>query len=82
MKFLFSLNVPSGSNDLVHQVVGEVPGVNSMDAMYALVNEENFIFLRLMYYTRSHATSEKKWTDKGEMLLSTRHIAKVQIYTA
>jgi hypothetical protein len=81
VKFLFSLNVPSGANDLVHQVVGEAEGVNSMDEMHALMCELTFIKLRLMFYTRS-PTGEKKWTDKGEMLLSTRHIAKVQIYTA
>jgi len=80
VKFLFSLNVPSGANDLVHQVVGEVPNVESLDDLHMLMCELTFIKLRLMFYTRS-PTGEKKWTDKGEMLLSTEHVAKVQIYT-
>jgi hypothetical protein len=80
VKFLFSLNVPSGANDLVHQVVGEVEGVNSMNEMHALMCELAFIKLRLMFYNRQ-PDGKKTWTDKGEMLLSTEHIAKVQIYT-
>lgn len=81
MKFLFYLNVPSGSNDLVHQVVGEVPAVNSLDDLHTLMCELAFIKLRLMFYNRQ-PDGKKTWIDKGEMLLSTEHIAKVQIYTS
>lgn len=79
MKFLFHLNVPSGSNDLVHQVVGEVPAVKSLDDLHALMCDLTFIKLRLMFYNRQ-PDGKKTWTDKGEMLLSTEHISKVQIY--
>ena len=78
MKFLFSLNVPSGGNDLVHQVVGEVPGVASLDILHTLMRDSPFVKIRLRYYTR--VNGEKKWVDKGDMLLGTSHVAKVQTY--
>lgn len=81
MKFLFYLNVPSGSNDLVHQVVGEVPAVTSLDDLHMLMCELTFIKLKLMFYNRL-PDGKKQWIEKGEMLLSTEHVAKVQIYTS
>jgi hypothetical protein len=78
VRVLFHMNMPSGSNDLVHQVIGEVPH-RSIGELAAALHHQSFITIDYVSYERQK-TGEKKWRSRGEMLLNTAHIGKVAEY--
>lgn len=78
MKFLFFMNMASGSNELVHQVVADVP-VASLNALHHVLHDKKFVSVSLMFYSRGTA-GDKVWVSKGDMLINTALIGKVSIY--
>lgn len=70
MRLLFTLNMPSGSNNLVHQVIADYP-VKSLDEIAKILSERDFIVVRQLYRMKT------KWTDRGDLILNTVHVGKV-----
>lgn len=68
----------SGSNELVHQVVADVP-VASLNALHHVLHDKKFVSVSLMFYSRGTA-GDKVWVSKGDMLINTALIGKVSIY--
>lgn len=76
MRFLLTMNMPSGSGFLVHQLTVEIP-VDSCEHLKDAMNEDEFITGRL-YYRRRALTQETIWEDRGDIVLNTAHIGKAQ----
>lgn len=78
MRFLLTMNMPSANGFLVHQLTVEVP-VNSCEELMRKMNHDEFIMGR-MFYRRRLLTGENAWEDRGDVILNTAHIGKVQEY--
>lgn len=80
MKFLATLNMPSanGSNP-VHQIIFEMPNVNSITLLIDELSAADFIRVRQFY--KQH-TPDKRTVleDRGELILNVEHIGKVVEY--
>lgn len=78
MKFLITMNMPSAKNFLIHQLTVE-SDVNSCADFCRLMNREEFIICKLLY-RRTLMTGELAFEDRGDLILNTAHIGKVQEY--
>jgi len=78
MKFLVTMNMPSSNGYPVHQVIFEFKcdGINNL---YAVMNDEIFIRGRQLY-RRVNDDGKSSFIDRGEIILNTAHIGKVQEY--
>jgi len=79
MKLLVTMNMPSAQEYLVHQLTVETE-FDSLDKFLKLLNEEIFVLVRLYYKRKNFMTGELIWEDRGDIILNTAHIGKVQIY--
>lgn len=78
MRFLFTMNMPSGGNDLVHQIVGEVD-CKTIDELREMLIGSDFVKVLHMTYDRT-STGEKRWRARGDIVVNTFHIGKVAVY--
>jgi hypothetical protein len=72
------MNMPSAKNFLIHQLTVE-SDVNSCADFCRLMNREEFIICKLLY-RRTLMTGELAFEDRGDLILNTAHIGKVQEY--
>jgi len=79
VRFLFHMNMASGNNDLVHQVVGEI-NCRSISELRTMLDSNDFITVNHVTYDRDRVTGEKKWRSRGEMILNTSHVGKAAVY--
>jgi len=77
MKFLLTLNMASGQGYLVHQVTIE-HSANSCEEFWRVLNDEIFIIGRQYYRKRLGPVAEPMWDDRGDIIVNTAHIGKVQ----
>jgi hypothetical protein len=77
VKFLITLNMPSGQGYLVHQVTIEHEA-QSCDDFWKVLNDEIFIIGRQFYRKKAGPVAEPEWEDRGDIILNTAHIGKVQ----
>lgn len=77
VKFLLTLNMPSASGLLVHQVIIESAQIKSCQDLCKLMNEQEFICVK-QWYRRRDYNGEVSWQDRGDMVLNTAHIGKLQ----
>jgi hypothetical protein len=70
LRLLFTLNMPSASNNLVHQVIAECP-IKSLDEIAKILSERDFIVVKQLYRMKT------KWIDRGDIVLNTVHVGKV-----
>lgn len=78
MKLLITMNMPSASGYMVHQITVETES-RDLREFNSLINRQDFVFCRL-YYRRPGYAGETIWDDKGDIILNTAHIGKVQEY--
>lgn len=78
MKFVITMNMPSSQGFLVHQVMIKHECKTVKD-FCNLLNDELFI-VGHQFYKRFDANGESVFLDKGEIILNTSHIGKVQEY--
>lgn len=76
MRFLITMNMPSANGFLVHQLTVDID-VRSCAELRDLMNIDEFISGR-MFYRRRLVTGETGWEDRGDIILNTAHIGKVQ----
>jgi hypothetical protein len=79
LKFLFTLNMPSSQGSLVHQVTGDYDASSCLQ-MCAALNKLDFITVRQFYKDGVGQNGEILWDDRGEIILNTSKIGKVQVY--
>lgn len=78
MKFLVTLNMPSASGMLVHQIIIDHES-KTCRQFYDSLNNEEFMLCK-QWYRRKHAPGDIEWEDRGELIVNTSHIGKVQEY--
>jgi len=76
MKFLLTMNMPSAQGYAVHQVTVEHPANSCMELCEAL-NRNEFILCRQLY-RQKNLRGETNWMDRGDIVINTYHIGKVQ----
>jgi hypothetical protein len=76
MKFLFTMNMPSAQGYAVHQVTVEYPA-ESVAELCEDLNENEFILCRQLY-RQKNLRGEPSWLDRGDIVINTYHIGKVQ----
>jgi hypothetical protein len=79
MKLLVTMNMPSAQEYLVHQMTVDT-SCESLEEFLKLLNEEIFVQVRLYYKRKNHHTGDVIWEDRGDIILNTAHIGKVQVY--
>ena len=80
MKFVLTMDMPSSHGSLVHLITIEHP-VKSIKEMCEDLNKSTFITVRQLYKDEK-LTPEGDiiWIDKGEIIIHTDKIGKVQIH--
>lgn len=76
MRFLVTMNMGSGSNNLVHQFVFDHPA-KSCDELCKVLNEKNFIIVNHYYWDKDR----KGLRNMGNLVLNVEHMGKVVEYT-
>ena len=79
LRFLFTLNMPSAKGRDVHQIIGEY-AADSCTQMCGVLNRLDFIHVRQFYKETDKTSGEILWEDKGEIILNTSQIGKIQVY--
>lgn len=77
MKFVLTLNMPSAHGSLVHQITVDFPEVASSKAFCDLLNDQEFVMGR-QYYKRKGFEGETLWEDRGDLIVNSAQIGKVQ----
>lgn len=78
MRFLFTMNMPSYTGNMVHQVVGDYP-VDTLEELMEMMGESDFITV-----TEVYKDTEKRpaiYYTKGPIMLNCMHIGKVKEFT-
>jgi FAD/FMN-containing dehydrogenase len=75
---MITMNMPSNQGNLVHQIFLEHPAA-SCEEFCRILNEDIFVSGR-QFYRRQSPAGENFWQDRGEIVLNTAHIGKVQQY--
>jgi len=78
MKFLITMHMPSATGYLVHQITVEHKSKSCAEFCETL-SSEIFIICR-QFYKRKTPNGETLWEDRGDLILNTTHVGKVQEY--
>lgn len=78
MRFLLTLNMPSAQGNSVHQIVIDHQ-CGSLSELYKILNDEIFIIGRQVY-KRINDDGTSQYLDRGELVINSAHIGKVQEY--
>lgn len=76
MRFLVSMKMPNANGMLTHQLTLEHTS-NSLEELCAFMNRQEFLIFDL-FYRRRHQTGEIWWQDRGQIIINTSCIGKVQ----
>lgn len=77
-KYLVTMNMPSSQGFLVHQITIEHQS-DTIEDLFHDLNDNEFILVRL-FYRRQNDMGVWTWIDKGEIIVNSSHIGKVQLY--
>lgn len=78
MKFVVTMHMPSSQGALVHQVILEHKSSSVLEFCDSM-NEDMFIVGRQIY-KRVFDDGTSTFVDRGDIILNTNHIGKVQEY--
>ena len=78
MRFLLTMHMPSANGNPVHQLTVESES-NSCEEFLDELNDNEFVLVNLLYKYNS-VSGETSWEDKGQIILNTSVIGKVQEY--
>lgn len=76
MRFLVTMNMGSGSNNLVHQFVFDHKS-ESLEKFCSYLNEKNFILVTHYYWDKE----KRGLRNMGQMIINVEHMGKVVEYT-
>jgi len=77
VRFVLTLNMPSATGMLVHQITVDISLVNSCRALCELMNKQDFIIGHQLYKRRG-LNGDTIWEDRGDVIINTAHVGKVQ----
>lgn len=78
MKFTLTMNMPSIKSFLVHQLTVEI-NVKSCSEFCEMMNEDEFIIGKFLY-RRPLVSGGFVFEERGDIIINTAHIGKVQEY--
>ena len=78
MKFLLTMNMPSGQGNPVHQVTIEYKS-KDLNEFYEVLEDNDWIIAH-HFYSRSSHDGIKTWEDRGLICINTAHIGKAQVW--
>ena len=76
MRFLVTMNMGSGNNNLVHQFVFDHES-DSLSALLEYINDNSFILVTHYYWDKER----RGLRNMGRMVINTYHMGKVVEYT-
>lgn len=79
MRFIFTMHMPSAKGSMIHQVFGEYDA-ESLDEMSQILSGQDFILVRQFYKDSMSRGGELIWIEKGDIILNTFFIGKVQAH--
>ncbi|MDE2103182.1 MAG: hypothetical protein KGL39_38405 [Patescibacteria group bacterium] len=71
------MNMPAGSGNLVHQVIGEYP-IESLEKLLAKIASEDFLIVKEYYNKRDPASGKQALEYHGKIALNPLHIGKIK----
>ena len=80
MKLLLHMNMPSGNNDGTHQVILNVPGLDKLDNLPALLSHNNGMLYGHHYVYDRVGVNTREWRSRGPMVVNFAHVGKVAVY--
>lgn len=78
MRFVLTMNMPSSTGSVIHQIIFDHPS-RSVKELCELLNDEMFIVGRQIY-KRFSQDEAPVFLDRGDIIVNTAHIGKVQEY--
>lgn len=78
MRFLITMNMPSAAGNTVHQVTVEHKSA-SLQEFCETLNTDIFVMCR-NFYRRTDNDGVMYWEDRGDIILNSAHVGKVQVY--
>lgn len=79
MRFIFTMHMPSAKGSMIHQVFGDY-NANSLEEMTEILSGQDFILVRQFYKDGMSLDGDLVWIDKGDIILNTHHVGKVQVH--
>ena len=76
MRLLITMNMASANGNPVHQITVEHPAPTLLDFLEE-INDYEFIMMH-QYYRVKQLDGEVVWKDRGDIIVNTAHIGKVQ----
>jgi hypothetical protein len=76
VRLLITMNMASANGNAVHQITVD-HSANSLLEFLAWINDYEFIMAH-QYYRVKQLDGEVTWRDRGEIIVNTAHIGKVQ----
>jgi hypothetical protein len=77
MRFFITMNMPAFEGNLIHQLIVEVHGVDSLKGLQDMMNREEFIMGHHWYRRKNMYTGKDEWLERGDIIVNTAHIGKV-----
>lgn len=78
LRLLLTMNMPSAQGYAVHQITVDHPAPD-LESVCDAFNDAEFVLCRLLY-RRMNNDGEMMWLDKGNIILNTSHVGKIQEY--
>lgn len=72
MRFLLTMNMPSAKGNPVHQMTIEYDKAKTVRDFWIALSDNEFVICRLLY------KYDGEWVDRGDVILNTSCIGKVQ----
>ena len=73
MKLLITMNMPSNSGKMVHQIIAEHPS-ETLEAFCNELSDNEMVIVKQLY------NNSGTWSDRGDMIINSMHVGKVQAY--
>ena len=79
MRFLLTLNMPSMTGNMVQQIIVGHKYAKTCLELTEILNENQFVNFTL-WYRYQEPNEPHKWDDRGDIVINTDHIGKVQLF--
>lgn len=80
MRFQFTLRMASRAGASVHQVLGEIEEIKSIEELVHLINEYEFILVDEIYKDNDAAGRNGNFYSVGSLIINTNIIGKIKVH--
>ena len=79
MKLLIHMNMPSGKNDGTHQIILDVPPMESLHDLAQALGGKGLLHGNHLLYDRANSGA-RVWRSRGPLIVNFAHIGKIAEY--